>query len=452
MPSTIANFGSFRAGLLLLVLLAACGKPEEAPQAPPVAASEPEPGIETADEPGPYAGATVFHGATLWDGTAGAALANAVLVVRDGRIVEVLQGEVPTGADAVDLTGLWIVPGFIDTHAHVSGYWAADGVSDVSQRLRDELALYARYGVTTVNSLGGEPPESLSIRDAQNDASLNHARVFVAGTVVADTDPFAAAKTTAQNIAAGVDWIKIRVDDNLGTAQKMPWPAVEAVFQTAKARGARVATHVFYKDDAARLLDLGTGLIAHSVRDQPLDDAFVQKLADRGVCYVPTLTREMSTFVYASRPEFFDDPFFLKGAKQSEIDRVSTPQFMAQMAASPMAAGYRKALVQAQENLRIVQGSGIPVAMGTDAGPPARFPGYFEHVEFYLMQEAGLTPREILQSATSIAADCLGLDDIGTLEPGKWADFVVLSQSPFDDIRNTRSITSVYVAGNRLAD
>jgi imidazolonepropionase-like amidohydrolase len=164
------------------------------------------------------------------------------------------------------------------------------------------------------------------------------------------------------------------------------------------------------------------------------------------------LTREVSTFVYATRPEFFDDPFFLKGAKESEIDRVSAPQFMAQMAASPAAAGYRRALVQAQENLRIVQGSGIPVAFGTDAGPPARFPGYFEHIEFYLMQEAGLTPLEILQSATSIAADCLGLDEIGTLEPGKWADFVALAKSPFEDIRNTRSITSVYIAGNRVAD
>lgn len=438
----------------LLVLLGACGKPDEAQQDLPPAVSEATPAVEVElpAEPDRYEGSTAFHGAMLWDGTGGAVLEDAVLVVRDGRIVEVLQGEVPPGVASVDLAGSWVVPGFIDTHAHVSGYWASDNPGDTSQRLRDELALYARYGVTTVNSLGGEPVETMAIRDAQDSPSLRHARVFVAGTVVADTDPLAAAKTTAENVGAGVDWIKIRVDDNLGTADKMPWPAVEAVFQTAKARGARVATHVFYRDDASRLLDLGTGMIAHSVRDQALDDAFVQKLADSGVCYVPTLTREMSTFVYATRPEFFDDPFFLEGAKQSEMDRVSAPQFMARMQASPAAAGYRKALVQAQENLRIVQGSGIPVAMGTDAGPPARFPGYFEHIEFYLMQEAGLTPREILLSATSIAARCLGLDDVGTLEPGRWADFIVLAQSPFDDIRNTRSITSVYVAGNRVAD
>lgn len=438
------------AGLLLAAFLVACGEPESTPQEETL--NEADAVVETPAEPDPYEGSTAFHGASLWDGGDGAVLQDAVLIVRDGRVEEVLTGQVPQAAQAVDLTGSWIVPGFIDAHAHVSGDWAADEIVDTRQKLRDELRLYARYGVTTVNSLGGEPVEAMAIRDAQNDASLDHARVFVAGEVVANTDAMEAAKTTAANIAGGVDWIKIRVDDNLGSVQKMPWPAVEAVFQAANARDARVATHVFYMADASRLLDLGTDLIAHSVRDQPLDDAFVQKLFESGTCYVPTLTREMSTFVYATRPEFFDDPYFQEAAKKSEVDRVSDPQFMARMAASPAAAGYRTALVQAQENLRIVQGSGIPVAFGTDAGPPGRFPGYFEHVEFYLMQEAGLTPREILSSATSIAADCLELDDVGRLAPSKWADFVVLAKNPFDDIRNTRSITSVYIAGNLVAE
>jgi imidazolonepropionase-like amidohydrolase len=443
------HFNQF-AGLLIAAFLCACGEPESTPQEE--TGIEADTVVEIPAEPDPYEGSIAFHGASLWDGSDGAVLQDAVLIVRDGRIEQVLTGQAPPAAKAVDLTGSWIVPGFIDAHAHVSGNWAADDVTDTGQKLRDELALYARYGVTTVNSLGDEPVETMAIRDSQNNANLNYARVFVAGDVVANTNPLEAAKTTAANIAAGVDWIKIRVDDNLGNAQKMPWPVIEAVFQTASARSARVATHIFYLDDASRVLDLGTDMIAHSVRDQPLDDAFVQKLFESGACYVPTLTREMSTFVYATRPEFFDDPYFRKAAKKSEVDRVGDPQFMERMAASPSAAAYRKALVQAQENLRIVLGSGIPVAFGTDAGPPGRFPGYFEHVEFYLMREAGLTPSEILLSATSVAADCLGLDDVGRLAPGKWADFVVLAESPFEDIRNTRSITSVYIAGNRIVE
>lgn len=436
--------------LFAAVLLAACGDGGEPPAdeaGGEMAADAPAP---EAAAPNPYADALVFGGATLWDGTGAAMLENAVLVVRDGRIAEVNSGAPPEGAQVTDLSGTWVVPGFIDAHAHVSGYWAPDEITDTAERIRKELALYASYGVTTVNSLGGEPAEAFALRDAQNQPSLSHARVYVAGQVIDDRDPLAAAKTTATNILAGVDWLKIRVDDNLGTAEKMPWPAIEAVFQAANARGARVATHIFYRDDALRVLELGSDLIAHSVRDQPLDDPFVARLLESGVCYVPTLTREMSTFVYAARPDFFDDPFFTKSAKQSEVERVSDPQFMARMAASPAAAGYRKALTQAQENLRIVQGSGVPVAFGTDAGPPARFPGYFEHVEFFLMKEAGLTPPEILRSATSVASKCLGLTDVGTLEVGKWADFVVLTQNPLQDILATRSIREVYTAGNRV--
>jgi imidazolonepropionase-like amidohydrolase len=431
----------------LVVCLAACGGNDDPQQG--TDDGDLEAALEAAP-PNPYAGALAFSGATLWDGTGAAVVESAVLIVRDGRISEISSGTPPEGAQTIDLAGTWVVPGFIDAHAHVSGYWAPDDVTDTAQRIRNELALYARYGVTTVNSLGGEPAEAMAIRDAQNDASLAHARVNVAGKVIEDRDPLAAAKTTAENILAGVDWLKIRVDDNLGTAEKMPWPAIEAVFEAANARGARVATHIFYRDDALRVLELGSDLIAHSVRDQPLDDPFVAKLLESGVCYVPTLTREVSTFVYATRPDFFADPFFTKSAKQSEVDRVSDPQFMARMAASPTAAGYRKALAQAQENLRIVQGSGVPVAFGTDAGPPGRFPGYFEHVEFFLMKEAGLTPPEILQSATSVAAQCLGLQDVGTLTAGKWADFVVLTQNPLQDILATRSIRDVYIAGNRV--
>jgi imidazolonepropionase-like amidohydrolase len=241
------------------------------------------------------------------------------------------------------------------------------------------------------------------------------------------------------------------VDDNLGTGEKMPWNAVQAGMDAARAASIPVATHIFYMDDAALLLQMGTGLIAHSVRDRQVTDEFVLAMLDSGVCYVPTLVREVSTFVYAERPKWFDDPFFLEAAKRSEMARVSQPEFMAGVAANPTAAGYRKALGVAQDNLRILVGSGVPVAFGTDSGPAGRFPGYFEHLETGLMHDAGLTSREILMSATSVAAACLDLDDVGTLEPGKWADFVVLGEDPIAEIQALRSIDSVYIAGNEIA-
>jgi imidazolonepropionase-like amidohydrolase len=426
------------------LLVTACGG--DSPEPVPTEMPEPPPIVEA---PLPGVGIIAFKGAAIWDGTGSAMKYNQNLLVRDGRI-EAYAEEIPQGAEVVDLGGNWIVPGFINTHGHVSGFWAADGVTDPTERVKADLALYARYGVTSVVSLGGEPTEAFALRAMNDDPSISHARLRLAGEIAAGNTAQEAAAIALANIEKGVDWIKLRVDDNLGAGQKMPWAAVQVVMNAAKAAEIPVATHIFYMEDAARLLQMGSGLIAHSVRDRAVTDEFVEAMLESGVCYVPTLVREVSTFVYGARPDWFDDAFFLEGAKQSEIVRVSQPDFMARIAASPSADRYKQALVQAQENLRIVLGSGVPVAFGTDSGPAGRFPGYFEHMEFDLMTEAGMTPREILLSATSVAADCVHLDDVGTLETGKWADFVVLTADPTRNIKAARSIKSVYIAGNAI--
>jgi imidazolonepropionase-like amidohydrolase len=420
----------------VVILLAACGD-SPAPTAPPATTS-------------PGAGAVAYTNANIWDGTGAAPLANAHLVVRDGRVESVGTGDAPTGAGIVDLGGAWVVPGFINAHGHVSGRWAADDVQGEAARAEGDLTLYARYGITTLLSLGGAPAGAFGIRGEQQSASLDRARLMVAGDRIFSQDPAEVAAMTRANVDAGVDWIKLRVDDNLGTAEKMSPDALAAAIEVARAADLPVATHIYYMDDAAMMLEMGTSLIAHSVRDQQVSDEFVQTIVDSGICYVPTLVREVVSFIYGERPEFFDDPFFLEAAKQSQIDRVSDPEFMERMATSTTAPVYRKALVQAQENLAILIGSGVPIAFGTDSGPAGRFPGYLEYLEFKLMSEAGLTPEEILLSATSVAADCLQLDDVGTLEAGKWADFVVLEQNPLNDIDAVRSMTGVYVAGNAV--
>jgi imidazolonepropionase-like amidohydrolase len=215
-------------------------------------------------------------------------------------------------------------------------------------------------------------------------------------------------------------------------------------------RNIPVATHLFYLDDAKRLLELGTGMLAHSIRDTDVDAEFIASMRDSGICYVPTLVREVSTFVYADRPDWFDDPFFLAHADMDEVSRVSAPAFMQRMAGSTSAAAYRVALGQAQRNLKILSDAGIPIAMGTDAGPAARFPGFFEHEELQLMVDAGLTPAQTLRAATGVAAECLSLPDVGTLEPGKWADFLVLGDDPLQNIRATRSLERVFIAGQEI--
>ena len=421
--------------LMPVLMVAACGDSSEH-SAPDTATSN---------------GAIAFTNANIWDGSGEPALRNATLVVRDGRVASVGTEAAPAGAKTVDLAGAWVVPGFVNAHGHVSGRWAADEIEGIAAQVAGDLGLYARYGVTTVLSLGGAPRDSFGIRSEQDQPTLDRARLLLAGDPVFSQDEVEAAAMTRANIDAGVDWIKLRVDDNLGTVEKMSRNVLQSVVAVARAENVPIATHIYYMDDAAMMLEMGTSLIAHSVRDQQVTDEFVQTILDSGVCYVPTLVREVSTFVYGERPSFFDDPFFLEAAKQSQIDRVSDPEFMERMATSPTAAVYREALKQAQENLRILASAGVPIAFGTDSGPPGRFPGYFEHMEFDLMSEAGLTPEDILSSATAVAARCLQLGDVGTLEPGKWADFVVLGQDPLTDVNALHSVRSVYVAGNAVA-
>ena len=396
----------------------------------------------------PDAQGVAYVGATVWDGTGSAPVPGVTIVVDGGRITAISTGSAPSGTQVVSLEGKFVIPGLIDVHAHVSGRWAPEGVTGEADRIRGDLELFAKYGVTTVNSLG-DGEAAIAVRDAASPTDPR-ARLLASGAVVAGDEAAAVRAAAISRADAGVDWLKLRVDDNLGSSQKMPWDAVQAVLDVGEERGLRVATHLFYLDDAKRLLEMGTGMVAHSVRDTDVDDSFINALITNDVCYVPTLTREISTFVYAERPGFFDNDFFTELSDQREIARVSEPAFMERMRESPAAAGYRVALQQALRNLKTLVDAGAPVTFGTDAGPAARFPGFFEHLELAVMVRAGIRPDQALYAATGQAAACLGLEDVGTLEVGNWADFLVLASSPMDDITNTQTLEQVYVAGKPL--
>ena len=418
-------------------VMAGCGGEPVAPE--PV---EPTPGL------------TAFVGARIIAGTGNAAIENGVLVVRDGRLEAVGSAdttEVPADAAQVDLAGRTIMPGMINAHGHVNNIRGLETTDFNEGQVLHQLGLYARYGVTTVFSLGGDSEASVAVRDRDNESmSLDHARLFVAGNIVTGPTPDDARQQVNAVADSGADVVKIRVDDNLGSGTKMTPETYQAVIDTSHERGLKLTAHMYYLEDAIGLLEAGADLLAHSVRDQAVNDELITLLRNSGICYCPTLMREVSTFVYESRPEWFDDPFFTKETSADVIAALDSEEWRARSSA-PAPQTYKAQLEVAKENVKTLSDAGIPIAMGTDTGPAARFQGYFEHGELALMVEAGLTPMQAIVASTYDAARCMEVDaDLGSLEAGKWADFMVMGENPLDDIAHTTTLEAVYVAGNAV--
>lgn len=398
--------------------------------------------------------ALLFTHARLIDPARATVAENASILVRAGRIEAAGPASsirAPQGAATVDLQDRFVVPGFISTHVHVSDVNGDRPRAYTEENTQRQLALFARYGITSVWSLAGEEEPAFRARDDQNTPSLNHSRIYVAGSPIVGKTPEEARQMVATVAARKPDIIKIRVDDNLGAATKMSPPVYRAVIEEAHKRGLRVAAHIFYLEDAKELLRAGVDLIAHSVRDKDIDDAFISLMKARDVPYCPTLTREISTFVYETTPPFFSDPFFLREADRDVIARLQEPARQEAMRTSRTANAYKAALSVAHRNLKRASDAGLLVVMGTDSGAfPERFEGYFEHMEMQMMTESGLTPAQVLRSATVDAARAMKMTRVGTLTAGNWADFVVLDRNPLEDIRNTRAIWQVRIAGNEV--
>jgi imidazolonepropionase-like amidohydrolase len=370
-----------------------------------------------------FAQVTAFTGARVIDGR-GAVIERGTVVVRDGRIEAVGPADrvaVPGGATRVDVTGRTLMPGLVNAHGHLS---PVDGFRTSPQlytrdNLERQLRAYATYGVTTVFSLGDDQADAFALRAEQATAPPARARVFVGGPIVYTDTAEAARTATDAVIALRPDLIKVRVDDNLGSSKKMPEAAWRATLDRAKAAGLTLAAHIFYLADARAIAEAGNAFIAHSVRDLPVDDAFLA--------------------------------FFRRGYGEAVAAEMRDAGRQAKFRASPgWAQGqkYKAGLEVAKANLKRVHDAGIRIAFGTDSGPAGRFQGYFEHLELEMMVQAGLTPMQALVSATGNAAACWGkTGQLGTLVPGAAADLLVLAKNPLDDIRHTRTIESIYIGG-----
>jgi imidazolonepropionase-like amidohydrolase len=417
----------------------------------------------------------LLRNARLIDGTGAAPREHASLLLRNGRIERIGGAEMaaPAGAEVRDLSGKTVMPGLISAHSHL-GLIVDDAESSATGYTREnvtaQLKQFERYGVTTIMSLGLNRDLVYELREEQRAGRLGGATIFTAGRgigVPGGAPPLPAAtdqiyrpatvdearKDVDELAGHHADIVKIWVDKLHGAAPEMTPEIYKAVIDEAHQKHVRVAAHEYSLADAKQLVADGVDVLAHSVRHQMVDDAFIQAMKQNKVWYVPTFTVDESFFVYAERPAFMQTKFFQEAAGPKLLAKFDAPEYVEKINQDAQTAQHKKDFATGQQNLKKLFDAGVNVGFGTDSGAlPGRIPGFAEHRELELMVQAGLTPMQAITAATGENAKLLHSPDRGTIGVGKRADLLVLDADPLVDIRNTQKIFAVYHEGRGIAD
>jgi len=409
----------------------------------------------------PATGAAVaLTNVRIIDGTGRPAIDRGTLVMGGGRIIAVgpaAATQIPAGAQRIDLAGKTIVPGFINDHAHLN---VDRGTTlPVRDDLIRRLKMYAAYGVTSTVSLGSTQADELegfTLMQEQDRVGLDRARLYTAGLNAIGKTPEEARASVDRLADLHAHVIKFHINGNPNDMNRPTW---SAIIDESHKKGLKASVHIFYHKDAEASVDDGVDILAHSIRDQDVTPGLIAKMKQKNVAYIPTLTRDLSVFVYETTPDFINEPFFQRGMSlyKEQVSVVSSAEFHDKVKKDPNTEVIRKALAEANKNLKTLSDAGITIAMGTDsgvagAGNVGRWQGYFEQVEMEMMNKAGMSPMKVIVASTGDAAKVMGLKNVGTLQAGNWADLVVLRANPLENIRNTRAIDSVWIAGGKLAD
>ena len=427
-------------------------------------------------------------GGTLLDGTGRAAVEDAIIVVRDGRIEAVgsrASVPVPSGIDTIDARGKFVLPGLIDTHVHYSQTGWVDGRPDAldlrarypydatEQRLREHPEVFHRAwlasGVTSVFDVGGYPWTLAMARAAETNSEAPH--VSAAGPLLTTYDFWLNLPGERQFIflkdstaaVEGVRYLK-----SIGADAVKVWFIVrpgsdfDAMARTVMVAGAEAAkqrlpliVHATGLKEAKVALRAGARVLVHSVQDKPLDVEFLALARATGVFYCPTLTvldgyAAISAAARSGEPPGIDDPLGAIDSLTRARVALTADEARRVLGSTPPArdsvfAAIRRTMA---ENLILAQRSNITIVTGTDAGNPLTLHGPAIFAEMEGMQRAGLKPIEVLQASTRDAARALGrLADCGTLEKGKAADVIIVGADPRENIANLRKLEIVMRAG-----
>jgi imidazolonepropionase-like amidohydrolase len=398
---------------------------------------------------------TVIKAGSLIDGRSDAPRANQIIVIRGNRIESVGSDiPIPAGAYVIDLSGMTVMPGLIDSHTHIflQGEEPSEGGYD-AQLLKFSLAYRAaratvsarralEQGFTTIRDVETEGAGygDIGIKQAINEGRIPGPRIFASTRAISTTGgydldgyapeivvpkgaqlidgPVEARKAAREQLDHGADWLKVYMThrswlDKQGNLVSQPTLTVDelrAVVDEAHGWKRKVACHAYNGEGLRRALDGGCDSVEHGLE---LDDAAINQMLKQGTWYVPTLA------VYYDHNSPPDTPAGRRDAKRVSLHEVS----------------FKKALH-----------AGVKIVFGTDVGgfswtePIAQ--------EFDRMVSFGMAPMDAIRSATSRAAEMLdATGDLGVIAPGAYADIVATQADPLKDIHALHEVSFVMKNG-----
>lgn len=366
-------------------------------------------------------------GAKLIDGTGRAPIANATIIVRDGRIVAAGPNNAtaaPAGTKVIDAGGTTIVPGLWDMHAHASNV--------------EWLSAYLGAGVTTIRDMGGEQGYLTALRDTVGNGRGLGPRVLLAGLVDGD-DPAAFGPTVAATPEQGkaiVDRYHAAGFQQMKLYSLLQPDVVSAITARAHELGMTVTGHVPTALGVRRAVEAGMDHIAH----MPINAELIALMAKRQTVIDPTLPwNELLGHAPETPIESFE-PGIARANPALAMNYRSVTN-------DTDAATAKQRLRDQEALVKAMFDAGVPIVAGTDGG----LPGYSLLRSLELYVEAGMTPMQAIESATRVPAKAMGMSaDTGTIETGKRADMIVLTADPLANISNIRKLKWVVANGRIL--
>lgn len=429
---------------------------------------------------------------TLIDATGAAPQPDVTVFIADKQIAAIGPSSsisIPSSTKTLDATGKFLIPGLVDTHAHLTGASEPTGSREFI------LPLLLANGVTTVRDMGGDLDSLKTLRQEINDGKLQAPRIFFAGPYLDGKPPFFQPSWIVTNsaeatedvhslISRGADFIKVQ--SNLSRH------AYFAIADVCRREHITFAGHVPDRVTAAEASAAGqksiehlTGILRACSNDEPLlihkqfaaapkkattaqsrnrelawqrellqsysdhqAAALIEKFLHNHTWQVPTLLLLRNDAFPTPETDPSRDPrrkyiplHVLENWQRGTEDR--------DKGATPQEFALHTSLMQA--SIRIVakmHAAGVGIMAGTDTTAPYIFPGSSLHEELELLVQSDLTPMQALQAATKLPAEFLGkLETQGTIEKGKIADLLLLDANPLADIHNTQRIRAVILHG-----